>query len=143
MVPWKGERSSPRYLVLPGLASFVSQSLIKDRYRFYNDSLIRLEGGGVVAEAMCCVRSVFHPRPPSRRKAEGLPKRFLQEGPQASFPTGLVREESGIFSWALSRCEAMAGEEESGVGDVWSTDDTRQDTPLQAFPEADSPDPGG
>ncbi len=36
----------------------------------------------------------------------------------------------------------MAGEEENRVTAIRPTDDTRQDTPLEAFPEAHSPHPG-
>ncbi len=40
-------------------------------------SLICFKRGGVVGEAVCCVRSVFHSQSQGGTKTEDLPERFL------------------------------------------------------------------
>jgi hypothetical protein len=64
-------------------------------------------------------------------------------GPQASGPGGLVREESGLLSRAVSLRQRMAAKKEGGGSALGCGDDTRRDPPLKASAEADLADPGG
>src|SRR3974377_1798765 len=67
----------------------------------------------------------------------------MPPGPQTFGPEGLVRQESGLLSRAISLCQRMAAEKEDDGSALGSQDDTRRDPPFEASAEADLADPGG
>jgi hypothetical protein len=97
----------------------------------------------IIAEEVFVLWPVFSSGSAGQGKAEGLFPGGLPECPEAESPAGVGGEESGIFSGAVWVCEGMAAKETVRDPGKEGRDDTRQDPPLPALPEADLADPGG